>query len=97
MTCCAVESGIDLREDVALLHDGVEVDVDLRDAPVDLRADVDLEERLHRARRLHLLGDVTDGDRRGHEARWRRRTMRDAPPEAHRDDRRDASENRQPA
>ena len=59
----AVERRVDLGEDVALLHDRVEVDVDARDAPVDLRADVDLEQRLHRARRLHLLDDVAHRDR----------------------------------
>ena len=60
----AVDERVDLGEHVALLHDGVEVDQDLRDAPVDLGADVDLQQRLDGARGLHLLDDVAHGDRR---------------------------------
>ena len=63
----------DLGEDVSLMDDGVEVHEDGRDAAVHLRADVDLEERLHGA------GGSRSSDvlRRTHEALARMREALD--------------------
>ena len=65
--------GIDLGEHVPLLDGGVEVHEDARDTPVHLRADVDLQERLHGSGGLHLLRDIAGRDGAGDEfcGRWR--------------------------
>jgi hypothetical protein len=66
------QTRIDLRQEVALLHLGVEVGEHPHHAPRDLRADLHFLERFHRAGRLHLLEDVALLELLRGEARRRR-------------------------
>jgi hypothetical protein len=68
----AEQRGVDFGEHVPLLHHGIEVDEDFRDPPRNLRANLHLGQRLHRARRLHRFDDVALRDRRKDVLRLRR-------------------------
>ena len=93
----AVDERVDLGEQIALLDDRVVVDEDLRHPPVDLRADVDFEERLHRARGLHALEHVADRHGGGREPRRRQRPVLRRPGQAAPDHEDDAQGDGEPA
>ena len=78
----AVDEWIDFGEGLALLHDGIEINEHLRHAPIDLRADINLQKRLHRPRGLNLLDDVANADRCHDVARRRRRSVLCGPGQA---------------
>ncbi|MCY1533513.1 hypothetical protein D9M68_688420 [compost metagenome] len=62
-------AGVDLGEQLAFLHVVADVHVQVRDLARDLRADVDIAERMQRAQRGHAAGDVAAGNRHSIELR----------------------------